>query len=346
VEFKKIPEPSFSAKLRVMVLPITASQPRTYWTIPDQDFARFSCSMVSRILQQKGIYEVVPQADLNEAMGDEKIAGWQWLANDYTLARDAANAVHADYVFIIERGASGLTYWKMVLINKQTGKQYTASNHVARRHDTEAMRKEFQRDVREAYREIFLMAKGDLFETAVRRGKIAQHRVENGARNGIKKTQRKPDAPAQDKAFDVAKKSNERHSGKTRLVVYDFETVKHLEIPSLILSDALREELHKNGRFILISREDLHHIIDEIKLQKSGLVDEKRAVQLGNWLAANEIITGKLAVLGSTYVLSVKRTDMNTMAALGMGSLKCPVGREESLLAGIPEIAKKVAGKP
>ena len=357
VEFKKIPEPSFSAKLRVLVLPVTSSQPRTYWAVPDQDFAWFSYSMVSSILEQKGIYEVVPQADLNEAMGGQNIAGWQWLANDYTLARDAANAVHADYVFIIERGASGLMYWKMVLINRQTGKQYAASNHVARRHDTEAMRKEFQRDVREAYREIFLMAKGDLFETAVRRGKIAQHRTESGI-NGIRKTQRPPDAPVQeplarspgneteglDKPVDIATKPKERHDGKTRLVVYDFETVKHLEVASLILSDALREELYKNGRFILISREDLNHIMDEIKLQQSGLVDEKRAVQLGNWLAANEIVTGKLAVLGSTYVLSVKRTDMDSLAALGMGSLKCPVGKEEDLLAGIPEIARKVAG--
>jgi len=107
----------------------------------------------------------------------------------------------------------------------------------------------------------------------------------------------------------------------------------------------LREELYKNGRFTLISREDLNHIMDEIKLQQSGLVDEKRAVQLGNWLAANEIVTGKLAVLGSTYVLSVKRTDMDSLAALGMGSLKCPVGKEEELLAGIPEIARKVAGR-
>ncbi|MEN6464978.1 MAG: CsgG/HfaB family protein [Syntrophaceae bacterium] len=344
IELKKIPEPSFSAKLRVLVLPVTASQPRTYWTLSDEEYSRLSYSMVSGILQQKGIYEVVPQADLARALGDQKVAGWQWTADNYSLAREAARAVRADYVFIVERGASTLMYWKMVLINRKTGKQYTAADHVSRKQDTESMRKEYQRDIKEAYREIFLLAKADLFETAVRRGKTAQHRAENG-KSGGKKIQRQPETPVRDKP-EIAKKSGDRHSGKTRLIVYDFDTVKHLEIASLILSDALREELQKNGRFVLINREDLNHIMDEIKLQKSGLVDEKRAVQLGNWLAANEIVTGKLAVLGSTYVLTVKRTDMGTMAALGIGSLKCPVGKEENLLAGIPDIARRVAGRP
>lgn len=342
VEFKKIPEPSLSARLRVLVLPVTASQPRTYWPVSDQEFARFSHAMVSNILRQKGIYEVVPPADLARASGDQKIAGWQWLANDYALAREAAKAVRADYVFIVERGAATLTYYKMVLINEKTGKRYTASDHVARQQDMESMRKEYQRNIREAYREIFLLAKADLFETAVRRGKIAQHR-ENSSRNGLKEPQQ-PEAPDQEKVA-AAQKSHERNA-KTRIIVYDFESVQHLEVASLILSDALREELLKNSRFTLIGREDLNHIMDEIKLQKSSLVDERRAVQLGNWLAANEIITGKIAVLGGTYVLSVKRTDMDTMAVLGIGTLKCPVGKEENLLAGIPEIARKVAGRP
>ncbi len=344
IDFKQIPEPSFSAKLRVLVLPVTASQHKSHWAIPDQEFSRVSCSIAGGILQQKGIYEVVPPADLARALGDQKIAGPQWTANNYSLVREAAKALRADYVFIVERGAAGLPYWKMALINKKTGKQYATSSYAPRQQDSGAIRKEYQKDIKEAYREIFLQAKGDLFETAVRKGKLAQ-RVENGT-YGIKKVQRQPDAPAQDKSVDIAKKSNERQSWKTRLVVYDFEAVRYMEVASLILSDALREELHKNGRFILISREDLNHIKEEIRLQKSGLSDEKRAVQLGSWLAANEIVTGKLALQGSTYVLSVKRTDMNTMAELGMGSLKCRIGKEENLLAGIPEIARKVAGRP
>jgi hypothetical protein len=132
--------------------------------------------------------------------------------------------------------------------------------------------------------------------------------------------------------------------GKVRLIVYDFSAVKHMEVVSLILADALREELFKIGPFVLVSRENIAQVMDELKLQQSGLVDEKQAVRIGGWMAANEMVTGKLAELGKIYVLSATRTDISTLKALGMGSVKCPVGREEDLLSGIPEIARKLAG--
>ncbi len=44
--------------------------------------------------------------------------------------------------------------------------------------------------------------------------------------------------------------------------------------------------------------------------------------------------------------LAAFEANLNTMAELGMGSLKCRIGKEENLLAGIPEIARKVAGRP
>lgn len=344
VQVKNIPEPPFSAKLRVMVLAVTASQPKTHWSASDEEFSRFAVKNTGRILQQKGIYEVVPQSDLARALGNQKVAGWEWISHNWALARDMGRAVHADYILTVERGASNLIYWKMTLINMRTGRQFAAANHVAKGQDYDLTRREFRKHLQEAYRDIFQEAKGDLFETALRRGKIAQRKAgENGIRQGQNaKLPHIPTPPTRDKTFETVRKNDDKAGGKARIVVYDLETVKHLEIASLILSDALREELYRNSHFVLISREDIQHIMDEVKLQKSGFVDEKRAVQLGNWLAANEIVTGKLAVLGGTYVLSVKRTDMGTMAALGMGSLKCPVGKEEDLLEGIPGIAKRL----
>jgi hypothetical protein len=388
IPVKPIPEPPFTAKLRVMVLTATSSQPRTHWGATDEEFARAANFVVGSILQQKGIYEVVPQSDIDLTLGDQKIQGWQWVMSDWALAREVGKAVHADYLFTVERGASGLLFWRMALINTGTGKQYTAANHVVKQQDSELSRQEFRSGVRNAYRDIFQLAQSDLFETAVKRT-----RIESGkSRDDMKqppgkasmppsdqaKTARTPEtkiadkAPLNDQDRDAKNKAARKSkpgiaekapvndpdrdamvemarkpesASKSRVIVYDFQAIKHLEIPSLILSEALREEIYKNSRFVLISREDLQKVMDEIKLQQSGFVDERQAVQLGNWLAANEVVTGKLGTFGNTCVLSVKRTDMNTMAALGMESLKCPVGKEEDLLAGIPEIAKKLTGR-
>jgi hypothetical protein len=73
-------------------------------------------------------------------------------------------------------------------------------------------------------------------------------------------------------------------------------------------------------------------------------VDEKQIVQLGKWLSANEAVTGRLAVLGTAYVLQAKRTDIKTLGTLGLGSLKCAAGQEDELLSGMPELARKLVG--
>ena len=134
-------------------------------------------------------------------------------------------------------------------------------------------------------------------------------------------------------------------SGKTRLVVYDLETTQPMQIAGLILTEALREEILKLGSFDLVNREDLTRAMDELKLQQSGLVQEKDAVKMGRWLAARQSVTGRLGSLGSTTVLQTKRTDIETMGTISAGSLKAPVGREEDLLNELPDLAKKLTQK-
>lgn len=139
-------------------------------------------------------------------------------------------------------------------------------------------------------------------------------------------------------------RQTEPAKGKAKLVVYDFDAAERLQVVSLILTEALREELFILGRFSLVNREDMVKVLGEMKLQQSGLVDEKQAVQLGKWLAANESVTGQLAVLGGTYVLQAKRTDIQTMGTLGLGSLRCAAGHEEEFLANMPALARRLVG--
>lgn len=394
VPVSRIPEPSLTAKLRVFVLAVSGPRIRGYWAVSEAEYAHRTYAMVGRFLRDTGIYEVVPESDLEKAIGKRQIHAWEWKQGDWALARRVGKAVHADYVWIADREDSGLLYYRMFLINMESGKQYSAGSNVARQQDWTKMTEEANAIVRQSYREIFKAAKSDLFETALRRGRIMEKQEqeprkepeqlvekpaqdkpaapekapeikkpapveivkatpEKKSRQVKKKPPKKkaetptvPDKPApapQEPAIpDRAKK--EQAAGKVKLIVYDFKSTKHMEVVSLILSDALREELFSLGPFILVNRENLNQVMDELKLQQSGLVDDTQAVRIGDWLAANEMITGNLAALGQVYVLSVKRTDIGTLKALGMGSLKCPVGKEEDLLSGIPEMARKLAG--
>jgi hypothetical protein len=157
-----------------------------------------------------------------------------------------------------------------------------------------------------------------------------------------------PDLPSADKSRDdeiqLGKELQEvtPTPGKARLVVYDFNAAEHLNVVALILTEALREELFILGRFTLVNRENMIQVLEEFKLQQSGLVDEGQVVKLGKWFAANEAVSGQLAILGNSYVLQAKRIDISTMGTLGRGSIKCTAGHEEELLSGMPVLAKKL----
>jgi hypothetical protein len=116
-------------------------------------------------------------------------------------------------------------------------------------------------------------------------------------------------------------------------------------VVALILSEALREELFKLGLFHLVNREDIVKVLEEMALQQTGLVDEKEAVKAGRGLAAQEIVLGRYGVLGKISVLQAKRVDVETQGALGLGSLKCDVGKEDELLQHMTDLAKEIAGK-
>ena len=127
-----------------------------------------------------------------------------------------------------------------------------------------------------------------------------------------------------------------------RLIVYDFDAAESLRVVGLILTEALREELYKLGGFILINRENMAQVMEELKLQQSGLVNEKQAIKLGEWMTANEAVTGQFAVLGKSSVLQAKRINIKTLGTISLGSLKCKAGEEDELLGNMPELARKL----
>jgi hypothetical protein len=132
--------------------------------------------------------------------------------------------------------------------------------------------------------------------------------------------------------------------GRKRLAVYDLETAEPLKVVALILSESLREELIRLGSFALVNRENLVQVLKEIELQMTGLVDEKQAVKVGKGLAANQIVMGRYGALGKTAILQAKRIDVESQGTLALGSLKCPQGQEDELLAQMSDLARKLAG--
>jgi hypothetical protein len=72
---------------------------------------------------------------------------------------------------------------------------------------------------------------------------------------------------------------------------------------------------------------------------------EKEAARAGRGLAAQQIVLGRYGILGKNSIVQAKRVDVETQGTLGLGTLRCDVGREDELLEHMTELAKEIARK-
>jgi hypothetical protein len=171
---------------------------------------------------------------------------------------------------------------------------------------------------------------------ALEKAERERQAAEELARDKLAEEQRRAEVSlAEDKA-------GKQDNNKVRLVVYDLESAELLRPIAMILSEALREELIKLGRFQLVNRENLAKVLQELELRNSGLIDEKQAVQLGKGVSAREVVTGRLGSLGKSYVLQAKRINAESFRTIAIESLKSSQGEEEHLLEGIPALATRL----
>ena len=134
VQVSPIPQPPPTAKLRIYVVAVTSSYPKSgVWKKTQEEYAAGMARQTDRMLRNQGIYEVVTGSDVRAVLGKQDIANWEWLRNDWALAKSAGKALHADYVLCIERSWKINFQQDMTLFNLNTGQQFQVSNYVPSR---------------------------------------------------------------------------------------------------------------------------------------------------------------------------------------------------------------------
>ena len=341
ITLQPLPPPPPTAKLRVLFLPVSdALTGGRFWKTPQEEYAANIAVPLVRFLGATGIYEMVPQRDVEAALSGRKSDEIDWNRSNWTLARNVGQAVHADYVVIARRGYQGFFFFQLLWINLETGKVYETLDHPGPVQQVGAVQEEFRKIIRQTYHEIFQQAKADLLATAIRKGRHMS-RQEPPPEPAV---QPPAPLPARRDLKPIPRATPE--TGKTRLIVQDLEAPQPMQVAALILTEALREEIYKLGSFELVNREDLTRAMEELKLQHSGLVQEEGALRMGRWLAAKQSVTGRLGSLGRILLLQVKYTDIETLETLAVTSLKAQTGNEEDLLNGLPDMTRRLFQKP
>lgn len=334
---QNISPPPPSAKLRVFVLPLTGNPPPGGWKTPHAQFANRQWRAVRQILEGTGIYEMPRRDEVRAAIGEQTISSVNWKATQWAMAKRVGRALFAQYVMTIERDYNrGIGFYQTSMINLETGKQFKVSLRVPLGPEH---REEWQSVGRVAYEELFKDAKSDMLATSLKRTRLTSSSLPPKTEEPLP-----PARPPREVELPTPQKE-ESSPARIRVAVYDLSASDPYRIAALILSEALREELFRLGYFTLVNRENLSTVLNEMGVQQTGLIDEKKAIQAGKGLAATQIVLGQLGSLGNTLVLHVKRVDVETQKTESLGSIKCSVGKEEEILAGIPELVRKLAGK-
>ncbi|MEK6742283.1 MAG: CsgG/HfaB family protein [Nitrospirota bacterium] len=381
IQVNPIPAPPPTAKLRVYVQPLTGEGK---WGTSHEVYVQNQIRRVERFLEKTGIYDVVGEQDVRTVLGGQRIERSQLEQNGWAPARRIGEALHADYVMVMERvmqrGAVGGKDFLFVnvMINVGTGKVFESRTQIVGM--TRGDREEQRELMRMTYRDIFQSCKQDMLSTAIRKGRSspsapvkpepAESREETPPPSAVKQLTPPPTptpGPKKETPPVVAKVSPEpvaapepaaapnlagsglieasrKDTGAKKLVVYDFDVNDQYRVAALILAEALREELFKLKQFVLVNREDLQKVLEEMALQQTGLIDEKEAVRTGKGLAASQVVTGRLGQLGKTFVMQAKRVDVETFGTLGLASIKFTEGQEEEALNRLPDFARSLVG--
>lgn len=146
--------------------------------------------------------------------------------------------------------------------------------------------------------------------------------------------------------FEATKKTNEKNEDTLKTVfdmvvrqLADFSSVKIPEgMPSAVIPFVAQDEayvrdaeyfteqavfsLTQNKTFKAVERKDLQKIINEMKIQMSGLTDEANAVEVGKILGARMLITGKVFRKGDIYEIFPSLLNVETGEILAVTKAK------------------------
>jgi len=363
------PPPPPSAKLRVFTLPISGSSPQHGWRTSHELYEEKTYRAVQTILSQTDMYETVPKSEVQKVFGEQRLLTWQLARDDWALARRAGGALYAEYVMIVERSWEPSPYFKVVLLNVDSGNRFVVFSRIPGM----GKKADWKPVIRASYRRIFQDAKKDLLATATRKGRLAlasgttqqtSAPKDISSPGQLPSVSQAPEAlpstpvprpmssptekisylPPADLETLPEKDAAREASGKmrTQIAVYDFDSSEQLKVVALILADALREELLRYGNITLVNREDIKRVMEELSLGQVGLVDAKQAIEAGKALAAEQMLVGRLSALGDQEVLQVKLIDSTTQRTLALGSIKCKLGDEQKFLDSMPELTRKL----
>jgi TolB-like protein len=92
----------------------------------------------------------------------------------------------------------------------------------------------------------------------------------------------------------------------------------------LVVSDMITTDLSRDHRVPLVERSHLNQVMGELTLQQSGAIDDKQAVELGKLAGARALVVGRVADVGTEFVVMARAIDAEGGTVLAAEEIKLP----------------------
>jgi len=133
--------------------------------------------------------------------------------------------------------------------------------------------------------------------------------------------------------------------GKELIAVLDLEGVGASKVEASAVTDRLREELLRTGKFTMVDRSQMDSVLNEQALQQTGCTSQECAVQVGQVLGVRKIVSGRVTKIGDEqWLVSLQVIDVETAETLRAESLRHRGDLFSMLDTAIVALARKLAG--
>lgn len=132
------------------------------------------------------------------------------------------------------------------------------------------------------------------------------------------------------------------YASKITVAVLDFDGKNVKSESAEAVTELLRTELFSTGRFSVVERQKIKSVLDEQKLQMSGVTDSEQAVEIGKLLNVQAILLGSVSKFGMTYLVNTRLVNVRSGLVVLAESKECR-GGESKLPDTISELADAIA---
>ncbi len=113
----------------------------------------------------------------------------------------------------------------------------------------------------------------------------------------------------------------DRQGPKRRIAVLDFLDIQgNAYAGGAVIAELLISELFRTGRYEIVERKLLSSLLEQHKLNMTGLVDESTARKVGKLLGVDYIVTGTVIDLGTALNVNARTIAIETGAITATGS--------------------------